>query len=115
MSEEPKIATYPPETLSVAEMKADLIAASYEQTLVRFMLDYPNMREEEAVEIFHSFYGHGHESRRHAVAQTMLRRQMARSPSPKCVVSHVSPLGLLLHFDAWPHIQSGPPRFRRTV
>ncbi len=42
--------------LTVAEMKADLIAAGYADTLERFMAAYPDMSEAEAVAQFHSFY-----------------------------------------------------------
>ena len=42
--------------LTVAEMKADLIAAGYADTLARYMAAYPNMSEAEAVEIFHTFH-----------------------------------------------------------
>lgn len=41
---------------TVAEMRADLIEAGYEETLARFMRHYPNIPEAKAVEMFHAVY-----------------------------------------------------------
>jgi len=41
---------------TVAEMREDLEAAGYGETLRRFMKHYPNIPEQKAVELFHSFY-----------------------------------------------------------
>ena len=54
MSEEQR--AYPPETLTIEEIREDLVRAGYGDLIAHVLENYPQLTEAEAIEHLHSFY-----------------------------------------------------------